>query len=594
MAPLQVDLPDEAGWSTVSSGPLHVLVRAGGALVDRVRTAAQEGDLDDVLDALTHDGVRATPEFVAVLEGHPVRVVARGSAYAVVSGPEGESTVRAAARGPWADEDAADGAERVALHTGSTPEPALEPAAPEPAAPEPAAPEPAAAEPPAASAAAAPVAGWKLPDVFGKSNRQSGPQGAPAPQAEGVGAAALPAGADTPEPPATPEAAPEEVEELPSYDHLFGATQHERPGYIEQHDTQGIVEPPIGHAPLEAAGGFDPADAPGPADHTLAPPADTVHPATAARRHDAPRGGAGHEAATPAPAAPTPPPSDAPSLAPPVKGALIDSVPWRSGGSNVPAPDPTPASMPAPTPAPAPAPAPTPAPASTPAPPTPVLRPAVPTPAAPPPATPSPAAAPQPQPAQSQPAAHPTPAAPADPASPADEAEATVDRRTLLGGSPAVDAGPMVLAVLCPAGHTSPPHSAGCRVCGRDIPVQQPFSTPRPSLGVLRLESGDVVQLDRGVLLGRSPKVNAELAAADRPHLVRVSSAQNDISRNHVEIVLEGWHVLIRDLESTNGTTVALPGQLPMRLRPSDQQVLEPGTVITLADEVSLTYEVGA
>jgi pSer/pThr/pTyr-binding forkhead associated (FHA) protein len=109
---------------------------------------------------------------------------------------------------------------------------------------------------------------------------------------------------------------------------------------------------------------------------------------------------------------------------------------------------------------------------------------------------------------------------------------------------------------------------------------------------VLRLPTGDVVTLDRGVLLGRSPKVNAELDAAARPHLVRVTSPQNDISRNHVEIVLEGWHVLIRDLGSTNGTTVTLPGQQPVRLRPSDQQVLEPGTVITLADEVAITYEV--
>jgi hypothetical protein len=151
-----------------------------------------------------------------------------------------------------------------------------------------------------------------------------------------------------------------------------------------------------------------------------------------------------------------------------------------------------------------------------------------------------------------------------------------------------------VLAVLCPAGHTSPPHSGSCRLCGRDIPAQQPFQTARPALGLLRLASGDVVQLDRGVLLGRAPKVNAELSAAERPHLVRVTSPQNDISRNHVEIVLEGWHVLIRDLGSTNGTTVALPGQHPVRLRPSDQQVIEPGTVITLADEVSLTYEVGS
>ena len=175
-----------------------------------------------------------------------------------------------------------------------------------------------------------------------------------------------------------------------------------------------------------------------------------------------------------------------------------------------------------------------------------------------------------------------------------DDSDATVDRSALLAGRAEAVSGPTVLAVLCPAGHSSPPHSGVCRLCGREIPPQQPFQTARPPLGLLRLASGDAVQLDRGVLLGRAPKVNAELSAADRPHLVRVTSAQNDISRNHVEIVLEGWHVLIRDLGSTNGTTVALPGQHPVRLRPSDQQVIEPGTVITLADEVSLTYEVGS
>ena len=83
-----------------------MLVRAGGALVERVRAAAQEGDLDEVLDALSADGVRATPDFVAVLEGSPLRVVTRGSAYAVASGPAGPTELRATGRGPWADQDA--------------------------------------------------------------------------------------------------------------------------------------------------------------------------------------------------------------------------------------------------------------------------------------------------------------------------------------------------------------------------------------------------------------------------------------------------------------------------------------------------------
>jgi hypothetical protein len=153
---------------------------------------------------------------------------------------------------------------------------------------------------------------------------------------------------------------------------------------------------------------------------------------------------------------------------------------------------------------------------------------------------------------------------------------------------------PVVLAVLCPAGHPSPPHAGSCRTCGREIPPQQPFPTPRPSLGVLRISTGGSVPLDRGVLLGRAPRVNEELPANQRPHLVRVGGVDRDISRNHAEIVLEGWHVLVRDLGSTNGTTVTLPGQEPVRLRPTEDQGIEPGTVVTLADEVELTYEVEA
>ena len=114
---------------------------------------------------------------------------------------------------------------------------------------------------------------------------------------------------------------------------------------------------------------------------------------------------------------------------------------------------------------------------------------------------------------------------------------------------------------------------------------------PRPPLGVLRLSTGDVVTLDRSVLLGRAPKLGDGLAAHDRPHVVKVPSPERDVSRNHVEVILEGWHVLIRDLGTTNGTTVTLPGESPVRLRANDQQVLEPGSVVSMADEVSFTFE---
>ncbi|MFM6847993.1 MAG: FHA domain-containing protein [Terrabacter sp.] len=176
-----------------------------------------------------------------------------------------------------------------------------------------------------------------------------------------------------------------------------------------------------------------------------------------------------------------------------------------------------------------------------------------------------------------------------------DETELTVDRSALLEARNAAQnqtfSGPSVLAVLCSAGHPTPPHSDHCRVCGSGIPPQEPFTMPRPPLGVLRLSTGDVVTLDRSVLLGRAPKLGDGLAAHDRPHVVKVPSPERDVSRNHVEVILEGWHVLIRDLGTTNGTTVTLPGETPVRLRANDQQVLEPGSLVSMADEVSFTFE---
>lgn len=549
---VRVTAREQQGWTAISAAKVHLLVHwdedaPGVALL---RAAASTGELDDVLDVLARGGVRQAPDFAAVREASPARVVTRGTAYAVASGPRGEVEMRATGRGPWADEDAPADATSIALHTGR--------------------PVPAVPEQPTSPAAAlenhAPAPpGWRLP------SRLAGNGPAPATPPVGMPPTEAVSVAD--------ESA--EPEDLPSYDHLFGATQHGRPSpgeqqgvstgapaqFLEPHDTDSISEPGIGQAPIEAAGGL----VAGPAtrsDQTLPPPTDTgrVLPLQPA---PAPSIGA-------APARPLPAPG----------GGLIDSVPWRSGGSNV-APPEAPLAGEAPLISQAPPQAPPtaqphrsaeprPGGVTTP-PPAPTLRPA----------------APGPPPSAGPVKADPSDAVAEDLDLDVDEdAEATVDRSALLAAAAHRESGPLVLAVLCSAGHPSPPHAGTCRTCAREIPAQQPFQTPRPPLGVLRLASGDVVSLDRGVLLGRSPKVNADLPAAERPHLVRVPSPENDISRNHVEVVLEGWHVLVRDLASTNGTTVALPGQVPVRLRPGDQQLIEPGTTITLADEVSLTFEV--
>ncbi len=102
-----------------------------------------------------------------------------------------------------------------------------------------------------------------------------------------------------------------------------------------------------------------------------------------------------------------------------------------------------------------------------------------------------------------------------------------------------------------------------------------------------------MVTLDRGVLFGRAP-TPSPAQAAERPNVLRLQSPYNDLSRNHAEIVLDGWNVYIRDLGSTNGTMVTLPGQPPTRLREHDLFLLEPGALVNLADEVNIQFEVTA
>lgn len=151
--------------------------------------------------------------------------------------------------------------------------------------------------------------------------------------------------------------------------------------------------------------------------------------------------------------------------------------------------------------------------------------------------------------------------------------------------------GPTVQAVQCPRGHFNPAHAAICRVCAQALTLQDPVTIPRPVLGVLRLSTGDVVTLDRGVVLGRSPRADFG-GKAERPHVVRLPSPGQDISRTHVEVRIEGWHVLVTDLDSTNGTMIAVPGEEPRRLRPNDPTMIPPGTLVSLADEVSFHYGV--
>lgn len=146
-----------------------------------------------------------------------------------------------------------------------------------------------------------------------------------------------------------------------------------------------------------------------------------------------------------------------------------------------------------------------------------------------------------------------------------------------------------VLATRCPAGHLSPPYSAHCRVCGDAVPPQEPQRVARPSLGRLRLPTGEQVQLDRGVVLGRRPAPLPE--GEEWPHLVELPTDSTYLSRLHLEIRLDGWLVMARDLGSQGGTTLKVPGRPAERIRAHESYILEPGHALDLADAYEVVVE---
>ncbi len=173
---------------------------------------------------------------------------------------------------------------------------------------------------------------------------------------------------------------------------------------------------------------------------------------------------------------------------------------------------------------------------------------------------------------------------------PVDELEDAMATRMRGGGDRTVP------ATRCPAGHLNPPDAGACRACGAPVPPQEPERIPKPVLGVLRpTAGGDAIALDRAVIMGRAPDPAAGHGPG-RANAIRVESPGMDVSRNHVEFRPDGWQLLVTDLGSANGTTITLPGsqpgQRPVPLRPHTPVVVPPGAVVTLADEVSLRYEV--
>lgn len=145
----------------------------------------------------------------------------------------------------------------------------------------------------------------------------------------------------------------------------------------------------------------------------------------------------------------------------------------------------------------------------------------------------------------------------------------------------------LVLARTCSAGHPNPPQRGDCWVCGAAV-TGDGTQLPRPALGRLRLSTGAVVELDQDVVIGRLPEARR---VTDLPRLVTVPSPTEEISRSHLEVRLEDWHVLAIDPGSTNGTELHRAGEEPYQISRQKPSFLRSGDVLDLGDGVTIRVE---
>ncbi|WP_440101596.1 FHA domain-containing protein [Glutamicibacter mishrai] len=151
-----------------------------------------------------------------------------------------------------------------------------------------------------------------------------------------------------------------------------------------------------------------------------------------------------------------------------------------------------------------------------------------------------------------------------------------------------------ILARSCEQHHPNPPTSSTCHICGATLsgPARQ---VRKPAMGRMMVrDRGGIRQysheLNRSVVLGRQPSVSA-VNEPNPPRLLQIDSPSGDISRSHLLVRLEGWHVQLVDLGATNGTMLLREGQAPRRLSKNQEVMLINGDVADLGDGVSLRFE---
>jgi hypothetical protein len=119
---------------------------------------------------------------------------------------------------------------------------------------------------------------------------------------------------------------------------------------------------------------------------------------------------------------------------------------------------------------------------------------------------------------------------------------------------------------------------------------EEPSHPPVRPVARLIFSSGETVEVDRPVVVGRSPE--ARRYGDDAAHLVTVPSPQQEISSTHLEIRpgagADHGSAVATDLGSTNGTVVVQPGLPAEDLQPGIGVALVPGAIVDLGEGVTI------
>ena len=124
------------------------------------------------------------------------------------------------------------------------------------------------------------------------------------------------------------------------------------------------------------------------------------------------------------------------------------------------------------------------------------------------------------------------------------------------------------------------------------IPGQPPApSVTAQPVARLAFSSGETVDVDRAILIGRAPEAR-RFTSTDQPRLVTVPSPHQEISSTHIEVRpgsgADHGSAVVTDMGSTNGTVLVQPGLSPEDLQPGMPVQLLPGAVIDLGDGVTI------